>query len=188
MESKNKIIVGIDIGLIGAIVCITPESRIVAFDMPVLKLPVLNKKGQPIKKKTKTVYDITKIVDIFKNPAPRNYMVFIEKAQILPHGFTIKGNIGVARCQAIFEGVLTALGFKYEIVNPKIWQLYFGIETKKDSVGKVTEDTKEQSMKKAKELFPSLMLETERGRILDGRADAALIAYYGQRKLEGQII
>lgn len=190
MEVRNKIIVGVDIGISGAVVIYTPESGISVLDMPILKLPVLDKKGRPMGKKTKTIYDISKIVHIFKDLLPdhRNCVVFIEKAQILPHGFTIKGNVGVARCQALFEGVLTTLGIEYEIINPKTWQLYFGIETKKDNKGKVIEDTKEQSVKKTKELYPQIILETKRGRILDGRADAILITEYGRRKLEGQII
>ena len=184
---QAKAYIGIDIGLMGAIVVHIPGSVISVFDMPIKKLPVLDKKGRPVKKKKETIYDIPKIIDIFRNLVSENCTVFIEKAQILPKGFTIKGNIGVARCQALFEGILSTLGLKYEIINPRIWQLYFGIETEKDDKGTVIKNTKEQSVEKCKTMFPGIILETEKGRKLDGRADAALICYYGMRTHEGEI-
>jgi len=166
----EKIVIGVDPGLKGAIVMISPGEAMSVFDMPVLTV-----KGKK-KKSKKHVYDIDEIIRILKPTKNKNVMVFLEKAQILPKGFTIKSNLGLARCEAIFETVLHFLGVEYQFVNPRVWQHFYDISGKKGN-------TKEQSVKKAKELCPQILLETKRGRVLDGRADAVLVANYGLNKL-----
>lgn len=66
-------------------------------------------------------------------------------------------------------------------VPPKEWQKEFGIRSTKD------DDTKSQSYLIASRMFPGVELVTPRGRILDGRADALLIAEFGRRKSVGNM-
>jgi len=177
MKRVESTVIGVDPGLKGAIVVIFPDGVTLAFDMPVIVVKEKKKKSK------KHVYDIDKIIKIIKDIKSvtslcwnKNIIVFLEKVQILPRGFTIKSNLGLARCEAIFETILHFLDIKYEFVNPRVWQRFYGISSKNG-------DTKEQSIKKAKELYPRIILETKRGRVLDGRADAVLVANYGLDKM-----
>jgi hypothetical protein len=66
-------------------------------------------------------------------------------------------------------------GYKVEFVDPKVWKKHFGLLKKE----------KEESVKKACFVFPKdkdLFTRPKRGggtMMLDGRAEAALIAGYG---------
>ena len=70
----------------------------------------------------------------------------------------------------------TGLGVSLIEVPPKEWQREFGIK------GGKGDDTKAQSYLIASRMFPGVELKGPRGAILDGRADALLIAEYGRRR------
>ena len=67
------------------------------------------------------------------------------------------------------------LQIPYEFVTPRKWQ-----KVVYDSAKKL-DDPKRQSFELASRLFPTLEFKTRRGRILDGRSDAMLIAEYARK-------
>jgi hypothetical protein len=144
-------------------------GNIHVWDMPTFSM----KKG----KSKKLSYNLNLIRCILVHANPD--IVFIEKVQILPKGFTIKSNTNLAFSEGMWLMAFECLGIKYELVNPRAWQIHFGISSKKG-------DTKDQSVMIAHQLFPNVELKTPKGRVLDGLADALLIAEYGRRKLEGK--
>ena len=165
----NQAIVGIDIGLKGAIVVLCTDKTIMVFDTPLLTKDDGGDK-----------YNIKRMAEIAQIIKKENPIVFIEKAITLPKGFSIKVATSLAYCEGMMEALMTSFDIQYRLIHPKTWQKVFGIKKTE------TETTKDQSMKLAKELFPSVSLETPRGRQLDGRADALLIAEAGKRILEAE--
>lgn len=164
--AHDKPIAGIDIGLSGAVAIIDGNRCVSLWDMPTFVVM----RG----KKKVTEYNIAAMNEMVNEVSRIGATVYMEKAQILPRGFTIKGNVGLARCQGLFEGLLSGNHVKFIKINPKTWQSEFGISGAKG-------DTKIQSVKAARQMFPDSELVTPRGRVLDGRADAILIAEYGKR-------
>jgi hypothetical protein len=160
-------VIGVDLGFNGAIVCLYGDYLRIE-DMPIIETKVKGKKRKE--------YDIEKIDEILSLMHFRQTTVFIEKAQIRPHGFNIQGNLSLARCEAIFSTIFTLRIVPFRLVTPKEWQKFFKISGKKD-------DTKKQSVEIAKNLY-GVELVTPRGRLLDGRADALLIAKYGKTIIE----
>jgi crossover junction endodeoxyribonuclease RuvC len=74
----------------------------------------------------------------------------------------------------LWIGVLSTLRIPYEIVMPQAWKKNMGIPPKSD---------KSASIIKALQLFPHAPLTTQRGRELDGRAEALLISEFLRRKM-----
>lgn len=156
-------IIGIDPGLFGAIACIFSDGRIEIKDTPIYKM----KKGE----KTKTQYDLRLMLQYLKNIIPCR--VYIEKTQVFPKQGSVSGHT-IGYGAGVWEGMLTALKIPYEVVSPKTWQKEF-------FTGKAGE-TKALSYKVASALFPNVELVTPRGRVIDGKCDALLLAEYGRRK------
>jgi hypothetical protein len=174
---KKDVSIGVDIGIKGAIAIVYPKGlhhMSTVFDTPTVKIRT--------EKKNTTDYDIKTISHIMGEykriqESDDGINCFIESNLIIPKGFDIRTNVKLARCFGIFEGVAVANGMSPIGVNPNIWHAYFGISSKKG-------DIKQQSIELAKKLFPYIEFKTKRGRILDGRADALLIAEYGRRTNE----
>ena len=91
------------------------------------------------------------------------------------YGMSAKSNFGFGRN---FGTVLTIgellTGTFPRTVTPKIWQKYIGVTVKGKAI-------KKDVAKIAKGLYPNAELYGKRGGLLDGRADALMIAYYGLR-------
>lgn len=95
----------------------------------------------------------------------------LEQAQPMPK----QGVVGVftyGMGYGKIKAVLEILEIPYQEVRPAIWKKEFSL-IKKD---------KAASVKVAQQLFPNIEFYTERGRMLDGRAEALLLAEYGRRK------
>jgi len=166
-------IVGIDIGLQGAIAAINKEGKIVfLYDMPTFSV----KKG----KSSKLAYDVRKLCSIILEFPVDCTLVFIEKTQALPFGYSVQASWSLGRCEGLLHGMLMMKGIRSEFVRSKEWQKYFKITKEKGT-------TKTQSYEIASQLFPDAELKTPRGRKLDGRSDALLIAEWGRRHLKGEI-
>ena len=106
-------------------------------------------------------------------------MVFIEYAQAYPKqglASTFKTGLGYG----LWQGTCAGLELPYEVVNPRTWQ--------KEMLADLAGDSKARSLAKCQQLFPGIPLMKPRGRVLtmDGRADAALIAAWGLRKMRGK--
>ncbi len=94
----------------------------------------------------------------------------LEAAQPMPKQ-GVKGiftyGIGYGKIKAVLE----ILEIPFQEIHPSKWKKEFSLN-KKGKAG---------SIKVAQQLFPNISFETERGRLLDGRAEALLLAEYGRR-------
>ena len=158
-----KTILGIDPMDEGALVWIKPDGEMTCEDMPTVKISGTRKE-----------VDVPTLLDLVRH-SPLGTRAYIEKMQPMPKG----GNANFKRggYLYLFRAIFATLGMSFVEVPPKTWQKLFGIKSSKGN------DTKAQSYLVATRLFPDLEFKTPRGRDLDGRCDAALIAEYG-RKLE----
>lgn len=94
------------------------------------------------------------------------------------HGFPGQGRTSVGslmRGYGLWLGILAALGIPYTIVQPAVWKRAMGLPTGSD---------KQASRLRAMQLYPQMAGELARVRD-HGRAEALLIAAYGERKLSG---
>lgn len=164
--------IGIDNGLKGAVVIMGPDG-IVWADTPVINA---GKKG-----KSKNVFAVGAMVDILRGySSADDVRAFIESAQAMPGqgvSSTFKTGLGFG----LWQGICAGLDIPYEIVHPRTW-------TKAMCGDLPAGEPKARSMMKCQQLFPEIPLIKERGRVLsmDGRADAALIAAWGLRKMRGE--
>ena len=118
-----------------------------------------------------TLNEIWKIVNnlsIYKN------YVYIEKVNPY-YKSSAKSAFTFGMNFAAWQMAFTAAYIPYEFVTPRKWQ-----KEVYDSAKKL-DNPKQQSYELASRLFPSLEFKTPRGRILDGRSDAMLIAEYCRR-------
>lgn len=106
-------------------------------------------------------------------------IAYVEKMQPMGKGGNASFKAGAYR--DALRMAFAALNVPMVEVLPKEWQKEFGIKSAKN------DDTKSQSYLLASRMFPSVSgeLVTMRGRILDGRSDALLIAEFGRRKTVG---
>lgn len=161
----NKLYIGIDNGLGGAISVIDYDNRIRTFDMPVLDI-IKNKKKR-------SQYDESALRDIFLLFEGKPAIAFIEEVRYMPgQSSQSSGSIGYGF--GLMVGLMTAFEIPFQKVSVRDWQKHFQIYGK----GK---ETKNQSYRVASKLFPQNIFKTERGRILDGRSDATLISEYAKR-------
>lgn len=146
--------IGIDPGKKGAISLITFKGRYETWDMPVLPNGEID---------SRAIYDILYQFE--------NIKCVLEKSQPMPQqGVTSVFNYG--RGYGKIQSILEILKIPYAEIRPTQWKKEFGL-IKKD---------KKQSVTLAKKLFPGAELVTPRGRLIDGRAEALLMAEYGRRK------
>ena len=158
------IIIGIDPGLQGAVAWIVDGVASV-FDTPTAEV----KKG----KKKKTIYLPSEMAGLLVWAKGRECHVFIEDVHSMPkQGVASSFNFGKG-C-GIWYGILAAFQLPYTEVTPQAW---------KGMLMKGMAD-KNAAIPRAEQLYPDVELVTARGRKLDGRADALLIAEYGRRTLE----
>ena len=112
--------------------------------------------------------DGTKLAEILREWGPD--FVVLEKVWGRAHEGG-KSAFSFGKCSGTIVGCLCALGIEYAEVAPATWM---GVILK----GR-TEEGKARSLAWAHEKFPDAELETKRHRMLDGRADALAIGYYG---------
>lgn len=113
-------------------------------------------------------------------PKSKLVKIWLEKAASRPNegvSSAFKNGQGFG----LWEGILVGLGVTYDIVSPNSWAK---LMLRDVPVG----EPKARSMSKCQRLFPSIELKKPRGRklTLDGRSDAALIAYYGMMQMHGE--
>jgi len=173
--------IGIDGGLHGAVVGINDRLEVVGFfDTPIIDLGKKKKGG---KVGTNNAFLETEMVNKLRwlcKVDSRHYSgvsVFLEKAQSMPKQ-GIVSTFKTGEGFGLWLGILAALQCSYEVVGAKTWQ-------KRVMVGVTGLDPKAKSISRCQRLFPGLPLTKPKGKVvsLDGRADAALIAYYGLLEL-----
>ena len=178
------IIVGIDPGQQGSIAFIDMKKKKEWIeDMSLLPENVIN---------ANYLYNL---ISNQKDVCQRIY-VFLEKAQAMPgQGSVSMFNYGTGYGKIL--AVLEILGLSFEEVRPNKWKTEFGLSglkktNKKEKMTKeektaAKKQRKEMAVKTAMQMFPRLKNEfyTSKGKMLDGRAEALLIAAYGVRKVGG---
>jgi len=106
--------------------------------------------------------------------------VWLENIHSL-YGMSAKSNFGFGRNFGIALAIAkmgTSDG-PIQQVAPKIWQKYIGVTVKGKAI-------KQEVAKIAQGLYPGAELHGKKGGLLDGRADALMIAHYGLKHMEEQ--
>ena len=162
----NQAFIGIDPGKSGAIAVFRPRvGRLDIFDMPTLDV-VRNGK-------TKTELSASMLANQLSDfqhlqPIPK---VVMERVGAMP-GQGVTSMFAFGRSVGIVEGVLAAYCYPVTIVPPKLWQSACQMR-----------DGKDGARARAMELFPAYasLFKLKKH---DGRADAALMAWYGATVLD----
>lgn len=154
--------IGIDNGFKGGIVVIDDDRRVIA------KYPAENYTISG----AHTEYDIREIVAIFRKHVPR--MVALEKAQSMP-GQGVRSMFTIGHGFGLFEGILSAMNYPYQLVHPKTWQREILRDINK-------EDTKQASALYAKRMCPEVewKLSPRCKKAHDGLTDAYGLAAYAR--------
>jgi len=151
-------IIGIDVGLNGAIAMMRGETLTGIVDMPTVSLTRNGKAKRQI-----SIPELIAILDEFKPEEAYCERVYAMSGQGVTSVFSFGRSLGA------IEGVLAARLIKTTLVTPQIWQKAMGVSGGKDG-----------ARARAMELFPWNVDYFKRKKD-DGRADAALIACWGLR-------
>ena len=153
------LIMGIDPGKKGGIAVIDENCKCLgAIEMPLIK------NGE-----NKGEIDSSFIYTLISQYKVKNEIIcYIEKAYIL-HNQGLKSNLTYGMGYGELKGVIKASKIKYTEVHPTTWKSKLSL-LKKGKVG---------ACEMSKMIFPDESVVTSRGRLMDGKAEALLIAYYG---------
>jgi crossover junction endodeoxyribonuclease RuvC len=151
-------IIGIDPGLSGAVAVISPESLKI-FDMPTM---TVERNG-----KAKRQVSASELADIFSPYDSSKCHVYVEKVSAMA-GQGVTSVFSFGRSFGMIEGILAAFKLPVTYVAPATWVKAVGRGQGKDA-----------SRARAMELFPNNQADFKLKK-WDGRADAALIAYWGK--------
>jgi len=154
----SKYSIGIDPGLSGAIAIISPESLKI-FDMPTM---TVERNG-----KAKRQVSASELADIFSPYDSSKCHVYVEKVSAMA-GQGVTSVFSFGRSFGMIEGILAAFKLPVTYVAPATWVKAVGRGQGKDA-----------SRARAMELFPNNQADFKLKK-WDGRADAALIAYWGK--------
>ena len=155
----SKYSIGIDPGLSGAIAIISTESLKI-FDMPTM---TVERNG-----KAKRQVSASELAEMLYLYSGRDCHVYVEKVSAMA-GQGVTSVFSFGRSFGMIEGILAAFKMPVTYVAPATWVKAVGRGQGKDA-----------SRARAMELFPSDQDQFKRVKD-DGRADAALIAYWGSR-------
>ena len=158
MTFKPRRIIGIDVGLNGAIAMMQGETLTGIFDMPTVTLDRNGKSKRQI-----SIPELIAIIDEFKPDE-----AFIEKVFAMA-GQGVTSVFSFGRSLGAIEGVIAARSIKATLITPQVWQKAMGVSGGKDG-----------ARARAMEVFPWNVDLFKRVKD-DGRADAALIAAWGLR-------
>ena len=155
------IYIGIDPGLSGAIAFLDTEKGVLSInDMPTLE----------VKRNNKAKKEVSPIgVAIFLGQTRDVSRAVLERVGAMP-GQGVTSVFSFGRSVGIIEGVLATMLIPVDIVTPQAWQKAAGVRGGKDG-----------SRLRACELFPNYAELFARKKD-DGRADAALMAWYAATK------
>jgi crossover junction endodeoxyribonuclease RuvC len=155
----SKYSIGIDPGLSGAIAIISTESLKI-FDMPTM---TVERNG-----KAKRQVSASELAEMLYLYSGRDCHVYCERVSAMA-GQGVTSVFSFGRSFGMIEGILAAFKMPVTFVPPATWVKAIGRGQGKDA-----------SRARAMELFPSDQDQFKRVKD-DGRADAALIAYWGSR-------
>lgn len=172
----SKIIIAIDNGLFGCACKSEEDKEPILTDTPIVPVKV--------GKKFRNKFDVKEMVKILEQYSqiytssikdPSNILAVIEQTIPMP-GIASMATKSIGLGEGLWIGILATLKIPCMELSIRKWQSHFGIWGK----GK---ETKHEAYLLASRLFPRCRLKTERGRLLDGRCDALLMAEYARREL-----
>lgn len=171
------IIIGIDPGLSGAVATLHSDGSMGLSDTPVTEVVVGRKKQRRYLEvemaRTLGMVTLARDYPAGDSAIDRSLHAFIEDVHAMPkQGVSSVFRFGYG--YGLWCGILAALRIPVTRVTPQAW---------KKAVGRCAE--KGQARIRAAELFPSAAGCFSRVKD-DGRAEAALIAWYGARTVEGK--
>jgi crossover junction endodeoxyribonuclease RuvC len=165
-DCHTPVILGVDPGLGGALAFLDADGSLQVFDMPVHRL----KRGAKVKREIDR-YELARIVDAHGPIAH----AFVEQVGAMP-GQGVTSMFQFGRSLGIVEGVIAAAFVPTDYVTPGKWRTAMGVRAGKDG-----------SRARASALMPRHAGLWTRVRD-DGRAEAALIALYGQQQLAKEAV
>jgi crossover junction endodeoxyribonuclease RuvC len=152
-------IIGIDPGLSGAVAIINGTDSLIVIDMPTM---TVERNG-----KAKRQVSASELADIFSPYDSSKCHVYVEKVSAMA-GQGVTSVFSFGRSFGMIEGILAAFKLPVTYVAPATWVKAVGRGQGKDA-----------SRARAMELFPNNQADFKLKK-WDGRADAALIAYWGK--------
>lgn len=153
-------IIGIDPGLSGAVAVLTGTDSLSVFDMPTM---TVERNGKA--KRQVSATELAEIIYIMKSD---DCHVYCERVGAMA-GQGVTSVFSFGRSFGMIEGILAAFKLPVTYVAPATWVKAVGRGQGKDA-----------SRARAMEIFPNNQTDFKRVKD-DGRADAALIAYWGSR-------
>lgn len=169
------VVVGIDPGVSGAICRIQyPEDEPEVFsiwDMPVFE-KIQNKK----KRRVMDPRSLSTIINVIAHTSISNQiLVCIEDPHAMP-GQGVSSSFSFGFSCGVVRGVVATVGLRYVLVDPSVWKKNLCVPSDKDGARRRASEL----MPNASGLWPA--------RSHDGRAEAALLAFYAKQKdwIDGQ--
>ena len=155
-------IIGIDPGLSGAVAVINGTDSLIVIDMPTM---TVERNG-----KAKRQVSASELAEMLYLYSGRDCHVYVEKVSAMA-GQGVTSVFSFGRSFGMIEGILAAFKLPVTYVAPATWVKGVGRGQGKDA-----------SRARAMEIFPNNQADFKRVKD-DGRADAALIAYWGSRNV-----
>lgn len=161
MSQMNDAVLGVDPGLSGALAYVSGGRLLQVYDMPTL---AMSRNG-----KAKKVLDMHELARLIRDGPPIS-CAYVEQVGAMP-GQGVSSVYAFGYSTGGIVGVLVGIGLTVHQVAPQVWKRYFKIGAGSG---------KDASRAAAKNLFPAAAGLFARVKD-DGRAEAALIALYGDQ-------
>ena len=152
-------VLGIDVGLNGAIAIVDGDRLIEVHDMPTF---TVERNG-----KNKRMVNAAELARLIRQSAAGS--AYLERLSAMP-GQGVTSMFSMGQSLGVVLGILAALDIATTTIPPRTWQKALDVPQGKDG-----------SRYRAAQLFPAHAAKFARVKD-DGRSDAALIAAYGARK------
>jgi crossover junction endodeoxyribonuclease RuvC len=157
MKTNEKVRIGIDPGITGALALLDKDFRI----SDVMDMPIMLLTGTRHQVNAAELAKIIKFWMIDTQP-----VAYLEKVSAMP-GQGVSSMFSFGTSYGIVQGILAALGIPMILITPQCWKKRAGI------IGK----DKDMARTIAQRLYPLADLDRKKD---IGRADAILIARYGE--------
>lgn len=152
-------VLGIDVGLNGAIAVVEGDRLIEVHDMPTF---TMERNG-----KNKRMVNAAELARLIRQSAPAS--AYLERLSAMP-GQGVTSMFSMGQSLGVVLGILAALDIPTTTIPPRTWQKALDVPQGKDG-----------SRYRAAQLFPAHAAQFARVKY-DGRSDAVLIAAYGARQ------
>jgi len=152
-------VLGIDVGLNGAIAIVEGDQLIEVHDMPTFSM---ERNG-----KNKRMVNAAELARFIRQSAAGS--AYLERLNAMP-GQGVTSMFSMGQSLGVVLGILAALDIPTTTIPPRTWQKALDVPQGKDG-----------SRYRAAQLFPAHAAQFARVKD-DGRSDAALIAAYGARR------